>query len=46
MINIVGITFGIAVLVPSLVSGLVVAGILVINGLLLFILAYFLHRIP
>jgi hypothetical protein len=46
MVNIVGITSGITMLVPSLVSGLVIAGILVINRLLLFVLAYFLHKIP
>jgi uncharacterized membrane protein HdeD (DUF308 family) len=45
MVNIVGITFGITTLVSSLVSGLVIAGILVINGLLIFVLAYFLHKI-
>jgi hypothetical protein len=45
VVNIVAIVFGIIMLVPSLVSGLVIAGILVINGLLLFVLAYFLHKI-
>lgn len=45
VVNIVAITFGIAMLVPSLVSGLVIAGILVINGLLIFVLAYLLHKI-
>ncbi len=44
-VNIVGITFGITMLVPGLVSGLVIAGILIINGLLLFVLAYFLYKI-
>jgi uncharacterized membrane protein HdeD (DUF308 family) len=40
---IVSIALGITMLVP-LVSGLVSAGILVINGLLLFVLVYFLHK--
>ncbi len=44
-LNIVGIAFGISVLVPNLVPGLVVPGILVINGLLLFVLAYLLDKI-
>ncbi len=45
MVNIVAIIFGITMLVPGLVSGLVIAGILVINGFLIFVLAYFLFRI-
>lgn len=45
VVNIITITFGITMLVPSLVSGLVIAGIVVINGLLIFVLAYFLHKV-
>lgn len=45
VVNIVAITFGITMLVPSLVSGLVISGILVINGLFIFVLAHFLHKI-
>jgi len=44
MLNFVTIAFGISMLMPGLVSGLVVAGILVINGLLLFILVSFLQE--
>ncbi|HOT07930.1 MAG TPA: DUF308 domain-containing protein [Methanotrichaceae archaeon] len=43
-INIVGICFGITMLVPSLVSGPVIAGVLVANGLLLFVLTYYLQK--
>ena len=42
MLNIVGILFGITMLVPGLVSGLVIPGILLIYGLLLFSLTYIL----
>jgi uncharacterized membrane protein HdeD (DUF308 family) len=45
VVNIVAIIFGVTMLVPGLVSGVVIAGILVINGLLIFILAHFLHKI-
>jgi hypothetical protein len=45
LVNIAAIIFGITMLVPSLISGLVVAGILVIYGLLLFVLAYFINKI-
>jgi hypothetical protein len=45
VVNIVAITFGITMLVPSLVSGQIIAGILVINGLLIFVLTYFLRKI-
>lgn len=43
-LNIVGIIFGITAVVPGLVSLRVIAGILVINGLLLFILSSLLYR--
>jgi len=45
VVNIVAITFGITMLVPSLVSVPVIAGILVVNGLLLFVLAYFVYKV-
>jgi hypothetical protein len=38
-LNCVQIAFGASMLVPGVVPGLLIAGILVINGLLLFILA-------
>lgn len=44
-LNLVAITFGLTVLVPGLVSGQVISGILVLNGLLLFVLAYLLQQI-
>jgi hypothetical protein len=39
------IAFGISMLLPGLVSGLVVAGLLVMNGLLLFILASLIQKV-
>jgi hypothetical protein len=45
VLNSVGIAFGISMLLPGLVSGLVVAGLLVMNGLLLFILASLVQRV-
>jgi hypothetical protein len=45
VLNLVTIAFGISMLIPGLVSGLLIAGILVINGLLLFILASFLQQL-
>lgn len=44
-LNCVAIAFGISVLAPGLLPGLLVAGILVVNGLLLFRLASLLHHI-
>ncbi len=44
-LNGVAIAFGISVLVPDLFSGPMIAGILVVNGLLLFILAFILQKI-
>jgi len=44
VINILTIAFGISMLVPGLVSGLAISGILVINGLLLLVLVYTLHK--
>lgn len=45
VLNIVAIAFGISMLVPGLVSGLVIAGVIVINGLLLFALGGILLKI-
>ena len=45
VLNLVTIAFGISMLIPGLVSGLLIAGILVINGLLLFILVSFLQKV-
>jgi len=44
VLNSVTIAFGISMLLPGLVPGLVVAGILVLNGLLLFILASLIQK--
>lgn len=44
-LNSVTIAFGTSMLLPDLVSGLVVAGILVINGALLFILASLIQKV-
>ena len=45
MLNWVALAFGISTLVPGLIPGLVTAGILVVNGLLLFRLASDLWKI-
>jgi hypothetical protein len=44
-LNIVTIAFGLSMFLPGLVLGQVIAGILVINGFLFFVLAYILHKI-
>ncbi|WP_265581442.1 hypothetical protein [Methanofollis aquaemaris] len=44
VLNVVAIAFGITMLVPGLVSGLIIAGIVVINGLLLFVLGDILQK--
>jgi hypothetical protein len=46
VLNIVGILFGISMLLPGLIPGMVVAVILFCNGLLLFLLAFILGRLP
>jgi hypothetical protein len=38
-LNVVSIAFGISMLLPDLVPGTVIAGIVVTNGLFLFVLA-------
>jgi len=45
MLNWVALAFGISTLVPGLIPGLVTAGVLVVNGLLLFRLASDLWKI-
>jgi uncharacterized membrane protein HdeD (DUF308 family) len=46
VLNVVGIMFGLSMLLPGLIPGLVVAVILFANGLLLFVLAYILNSLP
>jgi hypothetical protein len=45
VLNLVAIAFGVSMLVPGLVSGMVIAGVVVVNGLLLFALAGILRGI-
>jgi hypothetical protein len=45
VLNVVSIAFGVTMLVPGLVSGMVIAGVVVVNGLLLFALAGILVKI-
>jgi hypothetical protein len=45
VLNVVAIAFGISMLMPGFVPGMVIAGIVVINGLLLFVLASILLKI-
>jgi large-conductance mechanosensitive channel len=45
VLNFLTIAFGLSMLIPGLVSGLIIAGILVINGLLLLILASLLQKL-
>ena len=45
-LNIVSIAFGLSMLIPGLIPGMVVAGILIINGLLLFKLVSILQGLP
>lgn len=44
-LNLVGILFGLSMFLPGFLPGLVNAGIVIINGLLLFQLAYILHQL-
>ncbi|AGB02841.1 hypothetical protein [Methanoregula formicica] len=46
VLNIVGILFGLSMLLPGFIPGLVVAVILFVNGLLLFLLAGILSALP
>ena len=45
LLNFVAIVFGLTMLLPYLIPGLIMAGILVINGMLLFLLASILQKI-
>jgi hypothetical protein len=45
VLNVVAIAFGISMLLPGLVPGMVIAGIVVINGLLLFVLVSILLKL-
>lgn len=45
-LNIIGILFGLSMLLPGLIPGMVTAAILFFNGLLLFLLAYILGTLP
>ena len=45
LLNFVAILFGLTMLLPYLIPGLIMAGILVINGILLFLLAFLLQKI-
>ncbi len=45
ILYIVSIAFGITMLLPGLVSGLIIAGIIIINGLLLFVLGSILMKV-
>lgn len=46
VLNCVGILFGASMLLPGVIPGMVTAGILFCNGLLLFVLAYILSTLP
>ena len=45
VLNVVSISFGISMLLPGLIPGMVIAGIVVVNGLLLFALAAILMKV-
>jgi uncharacterized membrane protein HdeD (DUF308 family) len=45
LLNIVSIAFGVSMLIPGIVPGMVIAGILVINGLLLFVVVSFVQKL-
>ena len=45
VLNVVAVAFGISMLLPGLVPGMVIAGIVVINGLLLFVLVSILLKL-
>ena len=45
-LNIIGILFGLSMLLPGLIPGMITATILFFNGLLLFLLAYILGTLP
>lgn len=45
LLNIASIAFGLSMLIPGIIPGMVIAGILVINGLLFFVLASFIQKL-
>ncbi|MCK9581163.1 MAG: hypothetical protein M0Q92_12070 [Methanoregula sp.] len=45
-LNIIGILFGLSMLLPGLIPGMITAAILFFNGLLLFLLAFILGTLP
>jgi hypothetical protein len=45
VLNFVAIAFGLSMLLPGLIPTMLVPGILILNGLLLFVLGYILHKI-
>ena len=45
LLNIASIAFGISMLIPGIIPGMVIAGILVINGLLFFVLASYIQKL-
>jgi len=45
LLNITSIVFGISLLIPGIIPGMVTAGILVINGLIFFVLASFIQKL-
>lgn len=46
VLNIVGFLFGLSMLLPGLIPGMVTAAILFVNGILLFVLAWILSSLP
>jgi len=45
VLNIVSISFGVSMLFPGIVSGFIISGIVIINGILLFLLVRILQKI-
>ncbi|NLW76627.1 MAG: hypothetical protein GXY18_09435, partial [Methanomicrobiales archaeon] len=45
ILNFVSIAFGISMLIPGIMPGLINAEIIVVNGLLLFVLAYLIRKL-
>ncbi len=46
ILSVVSIAFGITMLIPGLVSGLIIAVILIMNGILLFLLGSIIQKLP
>ena len=44
LLNIASIAFGVSMLIPGIIPGMIIAGILVINGLLFFVLASYIQK--